>query len=75
MISNVRYPHFASKFIRHTRSLTGMLLALGVILGLVIAPTYTLAAGTMAYALSGPIAWIWHWWKLPRAAGQAQRDR
>lgn len=69
MISNVRYPHFASKFVRYTRSLTGMVLALAVILGLIVVPTYTLAAGTMAYALSGPAMWVWRWRKSAPTAG------
>jgi CDP-diacylglycerol--serine O-phosphatidyltransferase len=55
MVSTVRYPHLVNKYLRGKRSFN-LLIAM-VILGLavIVAWQYVLAAGTLIYALWGPI--------------------
>jgi CDP-diacylglycerol--serine O-phosphatidyltransferase len=62
MVSHVRYAHVVNRYLRGRRSITRLILALGVALMLVVAHRYTLAVGMVGFALWGPIAAAYARW-------------
>jgi CDP-diacylglycerol--serine O-phosphatidyltransferase len=56
MVSTIRYPHLVNRYLRGRRSIGRLILALAILLLLVIAHRYTLAAGTLVYTFWGPTA-------------------
>src|SRR5207244_6301779 len=54
MVSNVRYPHLVNRYLRGKRSFGRLLFVVALLLLFVIWHRYTLAVGTMLYALYGP---------------------
>lgn len=55
MISNLRYPHVVNRYLRGRRSLGRLLAVVALLLLVIVAHQYTLAIGTLIYALWGPV--------------------
>ncbi len=59
MVSSVRYPHVVNRYLRGKRSVGRLLFVLGLVLLLIVWHQYTLGIGALAYALFGPISFIY----------------
>jgi CDP-diacylglycerol---serine O-phosphatidyltransferase len=59
MVSNIRYPHLVNRYLRGKRSIGRLLLVLGLVLAVVTWHEITIGLGALAYALSGPISWLY----------------
>lgn len=59
MVSRFRYPHLINQYIRGKRPFSYLVKIVLVALVILLEPFLALAAGAMAYALSGPIAAAW----------------
>lgn len=59
MVSNMRYPHIVNRYMRGRRSFARLLIVLVILLMLVVAHEYTLAAATIGYALCAPVMWAY----------------
>lgn len=57
MVSNLRYPHLVNRYLRGRRSFSRLLMVLVILLLLIVAHEYTIAAGTLLYAFSAPVMW------------------
>jgi CDP-diacylglycerol--serine O-phosphatidyltransferase len=57
MVSAFRYPHVVNRYLRGRRSVTRLLLAVILVLLLIVAPIYTLAAAMLVYAFWGVVSW------------------
>lgn len=55
MVSNIRYSHLVNRYLRGRRPIGVLVVAVAVLLALVVAHVYTLAATTLTYMLSGLI--------------------
>jgi CDP-diacylglycerol--serine O-phosphatidyltransferase len=60
MVSNIRYAHFTNRYLKGRRSFGRMITAVVVLLLLVVAHKYVIAAGTLFYAYAGVTAWLWY---------------
>lgn len=58
MISSIRYPHLVNRYLRGKRSIARLLVVLTLLFLLVIAFQYTIGAGTIAFALWGPVSYL-----------------
>jgi CDP-diacylglycerol--serine O-phosphatidyltransferase len=59
MVSALRYPHPVNRYLRGKRSLGRLLFVLGIGLLVIVRHQYTLALGTLIYALWGPVSWAY----------------
>lgn len=59
MISNMRYPHIVNKYMSGRRSFARLVIVLAILLMLVVAHEYTLAAAMIGYALCAPVMWAY----------------
>ena len=59
MVSNFRYPHMINRYLRGKRSLQRLIGVLVLILLFVVAHRLVLGIGSLAYALWGPLAYLW----------------
>jgi CDP-diacylglycerol--serine O-phosphatidyltransferase len=59
MVSNVRYPHLVNRYLRGKRSFARLIFVIALLLLFVTWHQYTLAIGTMIYALYGPASWLY----------------
>jgi len=57
MVSQIRYPHLVNRYLRGKRSIGRLLLALVILLLLIVKHEYTIAVGSIAFALSGLVSW------------------
>ena len=55
MISNIRYGHFVNKYLRGNARFPLLITIIAFLLGIVVFPSYTLAALGLLVALSGPV--------------------
>lgn len=59
MVSRVRYAHLANRYLRGRRPLSMLFWVMFALAVFVVRPQLVLAVLTMAYALSGPVAWVY----------------
>ncbi|MGE5611409.1 MAG: CDP-alcohol phosphatidyltransferase family protein [Bacillota bacterium] len=59
MVSTFRYPHLVNRYLRGKRSLARLIGVLVLALLVVVAHQYTIAIGSMIYALWGPVSWAY----------------
>jgi CDP-diacylglycerol---serine O-phosphatidyltransferase len=59
MVSHVRYPHFANRYLRGRKSIAKLLFAVAVLLLVVVAHRYVLGIGMMIYVAYGAMNWLW----------------
>jgi phosphatidylserine synthase len=59
MVSHIRYPHLVNRHLRGRRSLASVVAVLTLVLLLVAANQYTVALGSIGYALWGTLVWAW----------------
>jgi CDP-diacylglycerol--serine O-phosphatidyltransferase len=57
MVSTIRYPHLVNRYLRGKRSLARLVFVLALLLLVIVAHQWTLALGTLAYMLWGPVGW------------------
>lgn len=58
MVSNVRYPHLVNRYLRGKRSIGRLVFVLAIGLLVIVWHQYVLAAGTLLYALWGPVGFM-----------------
>jgi CDP-diacylglycerol--serine O-phosphatidyltransferase len=58
MVSAVRYPHIINRYLRGKRSVDRVLIVLALLLLFIVWHQYTLAIGTLVYALYGPVNFL-----------------
>lgn len=58
MVSVIRYPHLVNRYLRGSRSIGSLLVALIALLSLVIVHRYAIGFGTLIYMLWGPLGWV-----------------
>jgi CDP-diacylglycerol---serine O-phosphatidyltransferase len=59
MVSTIRYPHMLNRYLRGRRSVGRLLAAVVVLLLVVVAFRYTLAAVTLLYSVGWSVSWLW----------------
>lgn len=59
MVSTFRYPHLVNRYLRGKRSLARLISVLVLALLVVVAHQYTIAIGSIIYALWGPVSWAY----------------
>jgi CDP-diacylglycerol---serine O-phosphatidyltransferase len=70
MITSFRYYHMINRYLRGRRSMARLIVVLIIVLLMVVAFKYTLAAGSLIYALSGPFMWAYAKIKTPHITPQ-----
>lgn len=61
MVSRVRYAHLANRYLRGRRPLGMLFWVMLTLAAFVMYPQLVLAVLTVAYAMSGPVGWVYRW--------------
>jgi CDP-diacylglycerol---serine O-phosphatidyltransferase len=60
MVSNMYYPHLVNAFMQGRKSLTKVLIAVGIALAAVVEHRALFAIGATVFAFSAPVWWLWN---------------